>query len=259
MINFFENIAKLFKTKIMFFIGIINLLYFIAITAFIGYLNIYNLIWIFIGLLFIFFYKMKGKISGLYKKIPKILKLFSIIVITVFLLSFIIIEGFIINDAQNKNIENANYVIILGAGLNGSSPSLTLLQRINVAIDYLKKNTNVDVIVSGGKGFRETFTEAEVMSKLLQNNGIESNRIILEDRSTNTYENLVYSGKLIDLNKKIVIVSSGFHLFRAKNIAKKIGYKNIGGIASKTPLLLLPNYYVREYLAIIKEITINNM
>jgi uncharacterized SAM-binding protein YcdF (DUF218 family) len=250
---------KSLKIKCLFIIGIINLLYFVAITAFIGYLNIYNLIWIFIGSLLIFFYKMKGKILGLYKKMPKIIKSFLITIITIFSLLFIIIEGLIINDAQNKNIENANYIIILGAGLNGSVPSLTLLQRINVAVGYLNKNTNTNVIVSGGKGFRETFTEAEVMSKLLQNNGIESNRIIIEDRSTNTYENLIYSGKLIDLNKKIIIVSSGFHLFRAKNIAKKIGYKNIGGIASKSPLLLLPNYYVREYLAILKEIIMKNI
>jgi uncharacterized SAM-binding protein YcdF (DUF218 family) len=251
--------TKLFKTKILFFIGIINLLYFVAITAFIGYLNIYNLIWIFMGSLFILFYKIKREILELYKKMPKIIKLFSISTITMFSLSFIIIEGFIINDAQNKNIENANYVIILGAGLNGSRPSLTLLQRINAAIDYLEENTNTDVIVSGGKGFRETSTEAEVMSKLLQNNGIERSRIIPERRSTNTYENLIYSKELIDINKKIIIVSSGFHLFRAKSIAKKMGYKNIGGIASKSPLLLVPNYYVREYLAILKEIIINNM
>jgi uncharacterized SAM-binding protein YcdF (DUF218 family) len=248
-----------FKLKIILFIGILNLVYFIAITVFIGYVNIYNFIWVFIGSLFILFYKVKRKILGLYKKIPGIIKLFSLIIITLFLLSFIIIEGLIIRDAQNKNIENANYVIILGAGLNGSNPSLTLLHRINAAIGYLKKNTSAGVIVSGGKGPRETFTEAEVMSKLLQNNGIEIGRIIIEDRSTSTYENLLYSGNLIDLNKKVVIVSSGFHLFRAKNIAKKIGYKNIGGIAGKTPLLLLPNYYVREYLAVIKEIITNNM
>ncbi|MDR1306766.1 MAG: YdcF family protein [Treponema sp.] len=202
---------------------------------------------------------MKRKISGVYKKIPRIIKLFSAIIITLFLLSFILIEGLIIRDAKNKNIENANYIIILGAGLNGANPSLALLQRLNAAIGYLKKNTNTDVIVSGGKGSRETVTEAEVMSKLLQNNGIEINRIILEDRSTSTYENLLYSGNLIDINKKVVIVSSGFHLFRAKNIAKKIGYKNIGGIAGKTPLLLLPNYYVREYLAVLKETITNNI
>lgn len=259
MDNFFGNIVKFIKVKIVFFIGIINLLYFIAIITFIGYLNIYNLIWVFIGSLFILFYKIRNTILEQYKKLPKVIKLFFILIATIFLLSFIIIEGLVINDAENKNIENANYVIILGAGLNGSSPSLTLLQRINAAIDYLKKDINIDVIVSGGKGFRETFTEAEIMSKILQNNGIGNDRIVLEDRSTNTYENLLYSGNLTDLNKKVIIVSSGFHLFRAKNIAKKIGYKNIGGIASTTPLLLLPNYYVREYFAVIKEIIINKM
>jgi uncharacterized SAM-binding protein YcdF (DUF218 family) len=209
--------------------------------------------------LFVLFYILKNRILKLYRKLPKPIKLFCTIIAGAILLSFIIIEGLVIYNAQNKNIENAHYIIILGAGLNGSRPSLTLLQRINVAIEYLEKNKHVVVVVSGGKGSHEKFTEAEVMSRLLQNNGIENARIIMEDRSANTYENLIYSGNLIDINKKTIIISSGFHLFRAKSIAKRIGYKDIGGMASKTPLLLVPNYYVREYLAVIKEIMIKKI
>ncbi|GHT56727.1 hypothetical protein FACS1894109_06630 [Spirochaetia bacterium] len=97
------------------------------------------------------------------------------------------------------------------------------------------------------------------MAALLENNGIEKNRIIMEDVSTNTYENLIFSRNLININKKIVIVSSDFHLFRAKSIARKIGYKDIGGIGSKTPPLLLLNYYVREYFAVIKEVITGNI
>jgi hypothetical protein len=78
----------------------------------------------------------------------------------------------IINNSKNKNTEDAFYVILLGAGLNDSEPSLTLLNRINVAIKYLNDNINAKIIVSGGKGTRETFTEAEIMAKLLQNNGL---------------------------------------------------------------------------------------
>jgi uncharacterized SAM-binding protein YcdF (DUF218 family) len=212
-----------------------------------------------LGLLFIVLYKYKKILLKLYQKTPKIIKPFLIIGITVFLLSFVIIEGFIIHNAQNKNTENAQYVIILGAGLNGTGPSLTLLQRINTAIEYLNKNNDTTVVVSGGRGFLKTVTEAEVMAELLQRNGIQKHRIILEDRSTNTYENLLYSGNLIYGNKKTIIVSSEFHLFRAKSIAKRIGYTNIGQIASKTPPLLVPNYYVREYLAVIKEVMIKKI
>ncbi|MCL2156260.1 MAG: YdcF family protein, partial [Leptospirales bacterium] len=184
--------------------------------------------------------------------------LFSVAVIA-FLLSFIILEVLIIKSSKNINTENSFYVVLLGAGLNGSKPSLTLLQRIKIATKYLNENRNVRVIVSGGKGAHETYTEAEIMSKLLQNNGIEKERIIIEDRSANTYENLTYSKELIDINKKVIIVTSGFHLFRAKLIARKLGYKDIGSIASKPPLLLLPNYYVREYFAVLKELIMNRI
>ncbi|GHT55641.1 hypothetical protein FACS1894109_02620 [Spirochaetia bacterium] len=110
------------------------------ITSFIGYLNVYNLIWVFIGSFFIAFYKFKIKIVELYKKLPKIVKLFFVTIMALFLLSFLTIEGLVINNAQNENSNDAHYLIILGAGLNGSSPSLTLLQRINVAINGASGN-----------------------------------------------------------------------------------------------------------------------
>jgi len=245
------------KLRTFFFIfGILCLLYFIAITIFIGYLNVYNLIWVFIGVFCLIIHK---KTLRFYTKIPTFVKVLFLVITIVFLFSFIIIEGQIINHSRTRNTENAYYAILLGAGLNGSTPSLTLLQRINAAVEYLYKNKNVKVVVSGGKGTRELYTEAEIMSKLLQTRGIEINRIIIEDNSTDTKENLEYSKSMIGIDRKIVIISSGYHLFRAKNIAKKLGYKDIGGIAGKTPSLLVPNYYVREYFAVIKELMINNL
>ncbi len=247
------------KEKWALIIGICCLLYFFAITVFIGYLNTYNCIWIFIGALFIVYHKQKRNIKNIYKRIPKIIRLFSLAFVFLCILSFVILEVLIIHDSRNKNIEHAYCIVLLGAGLNGSKPSLTLLQRMNAAEKYLKENKLTKVVVSGGQGNDETSTEAEIMSTLLQYTGIEPDRIIIEDKSTNTYENLSYSAKLIDIDKKILIASSGFHLFRAKNIARKLGYKNIGGIASGTPLLLLPNYYVREYFAVIKEKLVGNI
>lgn len=259
LIKFLKRVLRISREKLLIVIGMLCILYFIAITIFIGYFNVYNFIWIFMGALFILLYKLRIKIVKLLYKTKKIIRLFILIILSAFALSFVIIETFIILESRNKNTENGYYLIVLGAGLDGANPSLTLLQRINKAVEFLDKNMEAMVVVSGGKGVRETVTEAEVMSKILQNNKIAKTRIIMEDRSSNTYENLLYSGNLIEKNKKVVIVSSGFHLFRAKSIAKKMGYKDVGGIASKTPLLLLPNYYIREYLAVLKEIIIKNI
>jgi uncharacterized SAM-binding protein YcdF (DUF218 family) len=147
----------------------------------------------------------------------------------------------------------------LGAGLNNGKPSKTLARRINTGAAYLKQDTALHAVVCGGRGFLEEVTEAQVMADLLQQSGIAAHRIMMEDSSKNTYENLLYSQKFVDINAKIVIVTSEFHLFRAKRIAKKAGYKNIGGIASKTPLLLLPTCYAREYFAVVKALIFSDI
>jgi len=244
------------KGKILLFLGIICLLYFVAITVFWGYLNVYNLVWVVIGGVCIAIYKWKEKILNSHK----IIRFLFYLSVIAFVLSFIVIEFSIINNSKNKNTENAHYILLLGAGLINSEPSQTLFQRIDIAVKYLNENADVKVIASGGKDNRETYTEAEIMSKLLQDKGIEINRIIIEDRSLNTYENFKYSKNLIDIDKKVIIVSSDYHLFRAKSIAKKLGYKDIGIMANKTtPLWLLPNYYVREYFGILKEWLMSRM
>ena len=194
------------------------------------------------------------------KKLHKAIKILFLIFLLIILLSFIITEVLIISNAKESHSENADYLILLGAGLNKDKPSVTLIERIYAVLKYSEKNSTAIIIASGGKGSNEKYSEAEVISKYLQDKGISNNRIIIEDKSGSTYENLNYSGKLIDnLDTKIVIASSDFHLFRAKCIAKKLGYKNIGTLAGKTPLILLPNYYTREYFAIIKELLIGNI
>lgn len=256
MNKIFSQLGK----KVFIVIGIICIWYFIKITSFIGYLNTFSLIWVFIGIIFIFIAVFMKKISILFTKMHKFIKLLCLIFITLFSLSFIIIEGLIIINAKTKHSDNANYLILFGAGLNRNTPSLTLVGRIDATINYSKNNPYTKIIVSGGKGSNEKLSEAEVMSKALQNNGVDINRIVIEDKSKNTYEDLKYSGEMIEnVEKKIVMASSEFHLFRIQCIAKKLGYKNMGTLAGRTPPILLPNYYVREYFAIIKELTMGNI
>ena len=260
VISFSLKLLNQLKKMIFIIMGIICIWYFIKITSFIGYLNVFNLIWVFIGIVFMVTAVFIKEIIKIFQKQHKLIKVLFLILTAMFLLSFIIVEGLIIINAKTKNSEDANYLMILGAGLNGDSPSLTLMRRINTASHYSKNNPNVKIIASGGKGNNSKLSEAEVISRVLQNNNVDSNQITIEDKSKNTYENLKYAGELIDnFDEKIVIVSSEFHLFRIQCIAKNIGYKNIGTLASRTPSILLPNYYVREYFAIVKEWMIGNI
>ncbi|MDN3015204.1 YdcF family protein [Paenibacillus sp. BSR1-1] len=148
--------------------------------------------------------------------------------------------------------KNADYLIVLGARVKGTVPSLAFASRIESAAIYLTENENTIVIASGGKGPGEDISEAESIKRELIKKGISENRIILEDQSTDTYENIRFSKKLIPKEAKAgIIVTNNFHLYRAISIARDNDLE-VKGIPAKTPLIAVPKSYTREYLAITK-------
>ena len=193
------------------------------------------------------------------------------IVLFVFLFCFVqyfIIKEYI-NDrkAVNEN-KKVDYVIILGARVKGKKPAKSLMERIKAATEYLKKNPEVKVIATGGKGANEGIAEGVAIKRELLKNGINEDRIILEDKSKNTVENFRFSLEKIrnsenGKNKnyenngnrkiKVLIVTNDYHIFRSKNIARKVGFDNkdyeIYGLPAKTPLISIPQSYFREFLS----------
>ncbi len=146
-------------------------------------------------------------------------------------------------------------VIVLGCRVNGDTPSLALMRRIETAADYLLANPSVQVIVAGGQGPDEWITEAEAMKRVLIQKGVSGDRIILEDRSTSTLENLEFSKALLaenDLGSSVIIVSEGYHMYRALSVAKRIGL-DAEGLAAPTVRWLLPTFWVREWFGITLE------
>jgi uncharacterized SAM-binding protein YcdF (DUF218 family) len=142
-------------------------------------------------------------------------------------------------------------IIVLGAKVDGEIPSRTLMYRLDAAYKYLSAHPETKAVLSGGRGADEEITEAEAMCRYLTAKGIEKGRLILEDRSTSTYENLINSFGLLGSTAKlkIAVVTSDFHVLRARLIALKLG-RHVGGIGSKTEWSLAPNYYLRELLGI---------
>ncbi|WP_413300647.1 YdcF family protein [Bacillus sp. 1P10SD] len=148
--------------------------------------------------------------------------------------------------------KNADYIIVLGARVKGTVPSLAFASRIKSAANYLKENKDTIVIASGGKGPGEDISEAECIKRELIKRGISESRILLEDRSTDTYENINYSRKLIPKNAQLgLVVTNTFHIYRAVSIARDQGLK-INGLPAKNPLQAVVKSYTREYLAITK-------
>lgn len=171
--------------------------------------------------------------------------------------SFIIIEGLIISNSFKKDTRVPDYIIILGAGLRGSTPSQALYDRLNESLKLLGDlPESVKIIVTGGMGPGETMTESQAMKDYLVSKGIDENRIIEENKASSTFENMKYSKAIIDAtgkkNYKVTIVTNNFHMLRSKILAKRVGFKEVYCHASPLMPYITPVYYFREYFALIK-------
>jgi uncharacterized SAM-binding protein YcdF (DUF218 family) len=170
---------------------------------------------------------------------------------------FCVVESFILSDAHTETHETADYIIVLGAGVNGTKPSLSLRDRLEGAYDYMTANPNTIAIVSGGQGEGELISEAACMHDWLVEKGINPNRIIMEEQATCTLENLQYSmdiiNKLSIQDPVIGVVSSEYHLHRAKRLAEYVGIDVIG-VAAKTGFpTVAVNYFIREAFAMTEQ------
>lgn len=167
------------------------------------------------------------------------------------------VEGAILVSAFEDHSEDTyDYVLVLGAGLLGDRISLTLKYRLDVAYEYLQAHPETMAVLSGGQGPGENMTEALAMEGYLVAKGIEPSRLIQEDQSTSTRENIAYTYEIFQERGEeapaVLVVSSRFHLLRAKRIAKEAGHQ-VDAIGAKTLQYLIPNYYFREMFAVIVE------
>ena len=168
-----------------------------------------------------------------------------------------ITEGFIVSAAHPDSQPACDYIIVLGAGVNGSKPSLSLQERIQAAYAYLTAHPNAIAVLSGGQGSGEDITEAACMYGELTAMGIDGSRLLLEEKSSSTMENLTFTMELLQAQSgsrpaRVGIVSSEYHLFRAGLFAKALGVESVGIPAKTTWVSLRLNYYLREVAAVWK-------
>ena len=169
------------------------------------------------------------------------------------LLGFLVIEGFIVGYGRSKPDPGADYAVVLGARVIGKKPSYNLEKRLEKAYNYLQESPDTKAVLSGGKGPGEDISEAQAMYEYLTGRGISGDRLILEDRSVNTDQNLGYSiAKMTGSKEKVVIISNRFHLYRALGIARKKGLSHVQGLGSEVKWYTAPNMYVREAFAVMK-------
>lgn len=191
-------------------------------------------------------------------KVIKVLSALYRVLVAVFVISFIIIEGIIwydiIGSDLSHNVPNAKYIIVLGAGLDGSKPGNVLTERLEVALDYLNTHKDTKVICSGGQGVAEDVAESVAMSNYFVEHGINKNRILQDNKSMSTIENLENSKAILDgrgdSHLKVAVVTSSFNILRARIISNQIGL-NADYIGADSKFRFNINYSIREYGAIL--------
>ena len=124
--------------------------------------------------------------------------------------------------------KNLDYIIVLGAHVDGTRMTLALLERARRALLYLEENPGTKAVLSGGKGDGENISEAEAMYRYLTGHGIDGDRLIREEESTSTKENLEFSCRKIGTTDcSVGVVTNNFHVWRGAAIARKCGFREV--------------------------------
>ncbi|MDF2633848.1 MAG: hypothetical protein K0R78_722 [Pelosinus sp.] len=180
------------------------------------------------------------------KKLRKYI-LYILLLITLVIEIPIIAVGYLTQPVKSDTI------IILGAKIIGQDPSLMLRLRLDKAIKLYEAGYASTLIVSGGQGLDENVSEAVSMKNYLLSHGIPTERILVEDRSFNTYQNLANSHKIMQENnlKTAIIVSNASHIRRSLLLAQTLGIEATGSPApmASNPYLTTKQY-VREGAAV---------
>lgn len=184
-------------------------------------------------------------------------------------------------DAAATPPAGLDYLVVLGASLNhDGTPKETLAFRLDAARAYLDQNPQTRCVLSGGRGPDEPQTEASAMASYLRNRGVSASRLVLEQRSTSTAENLRFSRAAIERDLvgemggvrddamasptegtvtdeardvSVGVVTNDFHVFRAVRLARGQGFACVWGVSAPTNPLYLPQALVRECFAVLKD------
>ncbi|MFC0582512.1 YdcF family protein [Micrococcoides hystricis] len=148
---------------------------------------------------------------------------------------------------------DAKYVIILGSGLIGDKVPPLLAARLDKAIEVANRQDHPPVLIpSGGQGGDELMPEGTAMARYLEDHGVPADRIVVEDKAVNTVQNLRFSQALMsDPQDKAVVVTTGYHVFRAAMLTRHLGL-NARVRGARTAFYFVPSAFVREFIAVLR-------
>lgn len=243
-------------------IGTLCLLYFFILCINYGpFYIVFSEFFLFAGIIFICIGLIEKKQQRhLLSYFHKTLRISIECLLVIGILVFASIQSCIVYQGTCKDQNYGEAALILGAQLNGSSISRLLRYRLESGIQYAKEYPNSYLIVSGGKGTNEHVSEASAMKQYLIQHGIDEHRILVEDTSKNTRENLAYSKKIMKRHhiSTVSIITNDFHMFRASYLASSQGIKN-DRYPAKSDFDLSFNFYLREFFGFMKDFIVNHI
>ena len=189
-------------------------------------------------------------------------------ILTPIIVFFLVVELIIFSAFFEKPKEEPEYIVVLGTTVYEDGPCYLLRQRLREAAKWAETYGDAKIVVTGGQGVAEPFTEGSEMKRyLIRELGISEDRILVEEASMNTYENMTFTGELLEKeddafsygNTPILVVSNDFHMYRVMKTAKKVGFEKVSGAPSGTYIFLFPHYMVREFCAILKNTAMGRM
>src|SRR5699024_4859620 len=175
---------------------------------------------------------------------------------SVFLFQLIAYAGYALSYSRLDRVGEADVVVVLGAGLNGNQVTPLLASRLDRGIEELDAcvdaGRDATIVVSGGQGVDEVVSEAEAMQAYLVSQNVDAHRILVEDQSTTTAENLQFTVALLRTEgitwHRMAVVTSNFHVLRAASITESMGLP-AAAVGSPTAPYYVPTAFLREFAA----------
>ncbi len=232
-------------------LGILCLFYFTAILIYVGSTEWFQFVWVFAGVLLLLLWCALVYQSSHPDTWLRYVTGAALVLILAGAVMILVFGSRVVRGMTAQPEEELDYVIVLGAQVRGTQPSRALRRRLDRTLEYAAENPDTVFILSGGQGTDEEISEAQCMYQYLKENGMDTSRLILEDRSTSTQENLEFSAVFLDRDRdRIGILSNNFHICRALALAEKEGYRNVCGIPAPSDPGMQPHYVLREICAL---------
>ena len=267
-------------------LGVLCVAYFIVIVVYAGIGTSFAFIWLFFAALLLFLVYGRWYYSRNMDRIPRWVPVSVVTTCVAGVVALAVLCALVFLGAASSDKKNLDYVIVLGARVKEHTVSNSLKKRLDKAIEYAEENPDTILVLSGGRGPGEDVSEAEVMRQYLEYNGIRPEQLLIEDRSVSTVENIAYSKVVIEEHRnrdkkelvpltrrttsvpyaiapdkplEIGVLTSNFHIYRARLTAEKWGIENVYGISADSDPVLFIHLCVRECASIVKDRLMGNM